>query len=254
MDPDQFSSDLRERIHAQARSRFHRRRMHSGVFMGVVVVVIGVLLLLSNMGIIRSLGLWEFWPVILIVFGLSRAFEACSPSGKILGSFVAIIGALWLAENLHLVYIDFQYVWPLLLIAFGLTMLWRGMDRRRTAAAGKTAGGTDSSVNSFVMFSGSRRRIDSQDFQGGQLTAMFGGIELDLRLAHIKEKAVVDATSMFGGIEITVPETWTVSVTGQGIFGGFEDKTHPPKLEPGVAPQNLEVTGTAMFGGVSVRN
>jgi predicted membrane protein len=192
--------------------------------------------------------------VILIVFGLSRAFEACSPSGRILGSFIAIIGALWLAENLQLFYINFGYVWPLLLIAFGLSMLWRGMDRRRIAA-GKPAGGTDSTVTSFVMFSGSRRRIDSEDFQGGQLTAMFGGIELDLRRAHIKQdKAVLDATAMFGGIEITVPDEWTVSVTGMGIFGGFEDKTHPPKLAPGVAPQNLEVTGTAMFGGVSVRN
>jgi predicted membrane protein len=252
MDPDQFSSDLRQRIETQARSGA-RRRMHSGLFMGVVVVAIGVLLLLSNMGIIRGRDIWEFWPVILIVFGLSRAFEACSPSGKIFGSFIALVGALWLAENLQLFYINFSYVWPLLLIAFGLSMLWNGMHRRRVAA-GRVVGGTDATATSFVMFSGSRRRIDSEDFQGGQLSAMFGGIELDLRRAHIKDKAVIDATAMFGGIEIAVPDDWTVSVTGMGIFGGFEDKTHPPKLEPGVTQQNLEVTGTAMFGGVSVRN
>ncbi len=242
--------------HEQIDSRIQRRlrHPHSGLFMGIVVVAIGVLLLLSNMGILRAHEIWEFWPVLLIVFGLSKIFEACSPSGRIFGGFIAVIGALWLAENLNLFYIRFDFVWPLILIAFGLSMLWKGVYGRRVAA-GKASAETDAPVTSFVMFSGSRRRIDSENFTGGQLSAMFGGIELDLRRARItQDKAVIDATSMFGGIEITVPDEWTVSVTGMGIFGGFEDKTHPPKPVAGVAPQNLEVTGTAMFGGVSVRN
>ncbi len=52
---------------------------------------------------------------------------------------------------------------------------------------------------------------------------------------------------------MTVPETWTVVVRGTGIFGGFSDETVPP-VRGDVKSPSLLVTGSAVFGGVTVKN
>lgn len=38
---------------------------------GVVLILIGLLLLLQNLGILQWGSLWKFWPVILIAVGIS---------------------------------------------------------------------------------------------------------------------------------------------------------------------------------------
>jgi hypothetical protein len=50
-----------------------------------------------------------------------------------------------------------------------------------------------------------------------------------------------------------VPETWEVVIRGTGVFGGYEDKTFPPRSAD-VKPPRLIVSGGAVFGGVTVRN
>ena len=42
---------------------------------GLVIVVLGVLLMLDNLGVLEIERLWRFWPVILIAFGLHRLLE-----------------------------------------------------------------------------------------------------------------------------------------------------------------------------------
>ncbi len=38
---------------------------------GIVLIVLGVIFLLQNLGILRIDDIWEFWPVILIIAGIS---------------------------------------------------------------------------------------------------------------------------------------------------------------------------------------
>jgi hypothetical protein len=52
-----------------------------------------------------------------------------------------------------------------------------------------------------------------------------------------------------------VPETWYVAARGQGVFGGFSDSTrYAPPADPEKARKTLVVLGTALFGGVEIRN
>jgi hypothetical protein len=64
----------------------------------------------------------------------------------------------------------------------------------------------------------------------------------------------LDINSIFGGVELIVPENWRIAVRGVGIFGAFEDKTIPPRPDVGVVLPELVVTGSAIFGGATVRN
>ncbi len=89
-----------------------------------------------------------------------------------------------------------------------------------------------------------------------QLQSLFGGIEIDLRDADLAEtEAVLYANAIFGGIEIRVPETWYVAARGQGIFGGYTDSTrYTGPGDPDKPKKTLIVMGTAIFGGVEIRN
>ena len=108
-------------------------------------------------------------------------------------------------------------------------------------------------MDEWAVFGGSRRRVDSQDFKGGEAFAMFGGVELDLRSAAItQDEVVIDARALFGGVDIQVPETCNVHVEGHGIFGGYDDQTSHTMPED--ARPRVVITGSAVFGGVVVKN
>lgn len=96
------------------------------------------------------------------------------------------------------------------------------------------------------------RSSNSQDFRGGELTAVMGGCEIDLRNAVIKEgEAQLEIFAFWGGVEIKVPEDWTVVVQVVPIMGGVEDKSVPPK---GGASKKLVLSGHCIMGGAEIRN
>ncbi len=258
-----------------------RRHGSGGVFIGIFLAAIGVALLLQNLGILFIDDLWRYWPVILIALGISKMATACGASGRVWGGMVALIGGIFLADNLgYLPGHVWNYIWPAVLIMIGVGMLIRSVDRGSrwdwwnpqpptdpsraasgpVAGAGGVAGSSVSdgslhnTLNEWAFFGGVRRRIDAQDFEGGEAMAIFGGIRIDLdRAAAKKEEVCIEANAMFGGIDFRVPDTWAVTVRGTGIFGGYEDKTIEPRPSEG-KPTHLIISGVAVFGGVTVKN
>src|ERR1700676_587498 len=200
--------------------RMERRNRYrsgaGGIVIGALIVAVGLMILLDNMGIVRFHDVWRYWPVLLIVFGVSRILESRAPAGYIWGGVLTLAGALLLLDNLDIVVFDFNLVWPLLIIAFGLSMLLRSMDRKRYLASATGAPGTpgaagpiddSSSCNAYAVFGGSKRRINTPDFRGGDAVAVFGGVEFDLRGAGMTvDQAVIDVNVVCGGLEVRVPD------------------------------------------------
>ncbi len=285
---DQFDDKWQRRqakwARREARRAAHQHSGTHGVFMGGIIIAVGVLFLLDNMGIVRFHDVWQYWPAILIVFGVARIAESHGPAAIVFGGIIAGLGALLLLDNMGIVYFDWHMFWPLLIIAWGLMMLlkprpWGGgpgqslvdlaesADLAALAVPADWAAQWESAIRRpltvsgsptlglWTIFGGGRRQIDSQDFRGGEVSAIFGGYEVDLRMAAIAQgEAVIDVTAVFGGVEIRVPETWTVEARGIGVFGGFGDETRPPRADQIGTPQRLIVTGTAAFGGVAIKN
>jgi hypothetical protein len=73
------------------------------------------------------------------------------------------------------------------------------------------------------------------------------------RASTTRAEVDVEANAVFGGVEIWAPDNWDVVVHGAGILGGFEDKTHRPP-DDGVPRPRLIIRGSAVFGGVVVKN
>jgi predicted membrane protein len=256
----QIHQDVHDRINDRINARMARgyRRSSRGLVVGMVLAGIGVLLLLQNLGILYIDDLWEYWPVILIVMGVARAASCPGWGGRIWGGAVTFAGVLFLLANFHIIHGNvWAYFWPVILICVGLGMLARGIERQGYwDGGGMVLGNTVSSNNTFNMwavFSGGRRLVTTQEFEGGEALAIFGGLRIDLRQAATKKpEVVIDANALFGGIDIRVPETWDVTVRGSGIFGGYESRTEERPLDP--KRPHLIITGYALFGGVSVKN
>jgi hypothetical protein len=260
-----------ERRAARRHSRSCQGSAGGGLVIGGIIILIGVAMLLDNFGIIEARDYWQFWPAIFIVLGAAKVAEArAQGGGLVLGLGLIVAGTIWTLDNIGIIIFDPRLIWPLVIIGIGALFLVRSLERRRivmdappppnlpddsTALPQPEAQIVSSdTVQQWTVFGGSKRAIDSQNFRGGQLFAMFGGVELDLRDAALPRTAVLDASAVFGGIEIRVPPTWIVEMRGSGIFGGYEDKTSHPRVErPGEAPR-LIVTGAALFGGVSIKN
>ena len=82
--------------------------------------------------------------------------------------------------------------------------------------------------------------------------AVTGGVELDLRDAHIEdEDIVITAVAVTGGIEITVPEGIEVDVGGFAFMGGHEYRPGSEPIRPGTPA--VRVRGYAWMGGLEVR-
>jgi predicted membrane protein len=267
--------------YVRERWRRHRHHGHGGLVGGVILAGIGVLLLLQNLGIPYFEDLERYWPVILIVVGIAAAARSIGLGGRVWGGAVCLAGTVFLLNNFGVIRGDiWRFAWPGILILIGLAMLAKAIDRQSGAGYDPVAraeyarklgenikdriasgigsygaASTPNQLNAWAIFSGVRRRIDSQDFQGGEAFAMFGGVELDLRKAgSTRDEIVVELNALFGGIELRVPETWNVTVRGAGIFGGYEDETMDSRVAPGSKQPHLIVNGFAVFGGVSVKN
>ena len=113
----------------------------------------------------------------------------------------------------------------------------------------------DQASAAFALFGGIEKRVHTSNLKGGQVTAMFGGVELDFRKANIAgSSAIIEINAVFGGVEVKIPPNWSADVQGSGIFGGFESNS--VHLDPGQVPnmKQLIVRGSAVFGGVEIKN
>jgi predicted membrane protein len=107
-------------------------------------------------------------------------------------------------------------------------------------------------ISMFAFMSGVNRRVRGAPFFGGNLTAVMGGIELDLTQAQLPEDAVVELFAFWGGIEIRVPREWSVVNQGFALMGSVEDKTGNLPQRPGTP--RLVLRGMALMGGVEIKN
>jgi hypothetical protein len=232
------------------------RGQHSlpGIVPALIVIGIGVLFLLNNLNIFFMHDIWRFWPAILIAAGLAKMVDSPYSNGKATGGILVGVGALFLANTLGFLSLRWVDVWPLLLIGAGLLMLWSRLAPPMLGTPEIPAGAHEGTLNEYAIFGGVDRKMTTDDFRGGHVSAMFGGVEIDLRRAGMRgDSAVVDVTSLFGGVEFKIPPNWVAIASIAAIFGGFGNKSVQPNAEmPGV--KRLYIKGAAIFGGVNVKN
>jgi hypothetical protein len=214
-----------------------------------MVIGIGMLFTLDNLGVVHwSQYVFRYWPAGLIAIGLLKLAQPRDGIGGAFGGLLFTLAGTWLLlEQTALVRISFVDLWPLLLVFIGAFLVWQGVAGPRRRASDDT----NSAVSAMAILGGVSRGNNSRAFKGGDLTAIMGGCELDLRHAGLEGAAVIDVFAVWGGIEIRVPEDWTVVSRVTPILAGFSDNTRPTQA---ATAKQLVIRGFILMAGVEVKN
>ena len=238
---------------------------------GIILIIIGV----GFMGNIMSW--WNFelffegwWALFIILPCLFSIINSGIRVGNAIGLTIGIL----LLLNAQNVLPDkvFTLFWPLIIVAIGLSLIFRrptnnynnnwnqsqnDNDNKHNAYTNAEANSkykphksnTNSDANPFAIFCGAEACFTNREFYGGNCTAVFGGVELDLRGAIITNDVTINATAVFGGVDIFVDNNVQVRFSSTPIFGGTD-------CNIGLRDDSLPtvfVNCVAVFGGIDIK-
>ncbi|MDM7926895.1 MAG: LiaF-related protein [bacterium] len=235
-------------------------------------ILIGLLLLMPHIGFDWSLDLWDFWPCLLILQGISVLGRS---GGRRADGWLWIgFGVLFMGSTLGFYRMDIDFIWPLLIIAVGVMLLLRS--RTNAAPSGPAAsrepagdrrfdepsgirGVSDSSDSPEILWvlGGTHLRIDSRRFRAAQVTSILSKGKVDLTRAEPEGEASLDVLSILGTVEILVPRGWEIEIRGTSLIGDMKNETaagDAGRRTGSPAAKKLTVKGLALLGDVFVRN
>ncbi|PUV26052.1 LiaF transmembrane domain-containing protein [Sphingobacterium athyrii] len=111
----------------------------------------------------------------------------------------------------------------------------------------------EDSLNLNTIFAGQKKVIYSKHFRGGNLTNVFGSIELDLTKADIQQAIVIDTFQLFGSARIIIPPHWTVFSNVASILGSVDDRRFQTIYNPDT-DKKIYITGTCILGNLTIKN
>lgn len=247
-----------------------RKRNDKNILAGILLLVAGSLLMTRQVE--RDLiPHWLFtWPMILIVVGL---FVGIQTKFRDIGWVILMgVGAFFLANEVFPDDDAGRFIVPVVVCVVGLILL---LSPGRKKHRDKSQDGrffyninigieddvdTDKDpvkpkpdvVDATSIFGNVKKVIYSKDFRGGEVVAIFGGVEINLSQADIRGPIVLELVQIFGGTKLIVPPHWQVHSEAVAIFGGIEDK-RPTQVN--MSPEKvLILRGTALFAGIEIKS
>jgi hypothetical protein len=267
----------------------------------IFLILFGVVLFLSNLGLFPIQHFWKYWPLYLVILGVSKLISG-QPRERGAGVVLTAVGSIFFASNqgwFHFRSGDWVSIAGIILIVAGIVSFQAARGDGPTAFAARrarrdarrfgyanafqqpftpgqpftagqpftpgqpfthqqpfTPGRSDAWLRDSAVFGGIKRRVDTNQFAGGDIEAVFGSLDLDMRNAAMppaQTTATLHVKSAFGAIKLRIPQHWRVSLQVAGAFGAAEDKTIPiPRTD--IPPSTLIVTGSSAFGAVEIEN
>lgn len=231
-------------------ARHNERRL----WFGIGAIILGLLFLANNFGILDyEIRRYIFrWEVILMVLGLISIMGHRNRTTGII--MLAIGGVFYLRDFMHYSINFWQIFWPAMLILAGVMIIFRHrLDKDIHKNGFQTT--SDDIIDEIAVFGGGDRVVSSQNFQGGKVTAIFGGLNYNMMKAQLAPgENVLDVFCLFGGMKLIVPDGWTVKVEVMSLFGGFGDK-HRFNMPDNFNDKSslLVIKGTVIFGGGEIK-
>lgn len=218
-------------------------------FFGITIAALGGVLLLRNLEIIKFDSWNVFWGTVwaagLVLAGLMTIFSSRRASLRVWGLLLMTIGVSIGLGAYGVINISvWKIFWPVMLITIGLTVSVGSGGRKRSKKSPADVSGNEK----IAIFYGEESRVKG-DYTGGSVTAIFGGVELDLRQAKIKDGTVIDVFTFCGGVNINMPDDVIVKNEVRGILGGSEDKT----VSKSSVKKTIYLRGECILGGLEVK-
>ena len=223
----------------------------SKILWGAVLIAIGVIFSLNAFGITDIKVFFDgWWTLFIIVPCFIGIFTDREKTGNIIGLLIGLF-LLLCCQNV----LSFGMLWklaiPAVIVIIGLKLILGGLfgDRAVKMISESRQNGDNIKIG-CATFSGQDLNFAGEVFSGAELTAVFGGVECDLRTAIIKKDCAITASAIFGGIDIYVPDYVNVKINSNSIFGGVSGKNKRPPIQGGVT---LYINATCIFGGIDIK-
>ncbi len=247
----------------------NRSRTNRRMIPGLILIIIGLLFLFDNLNFLY----FDFphvifsFPAILIIIGILILINS---EKKGFGIILVVVGALWLLPRIFpWISINGGIIFSILIISLGIYILTK---RRRYSSynynynkginGSQTETGSQSDdfsakmdkLDDVSIFGGGQKFITSNNFQGGNVTAIFGGSEIDLTRCKLSPGShVLEVVAIFGGTTLIVPKEWNVIIDVLPLFGGF---SHKGMRGPNIVTDlesTLIIKGIVIFGGGEIK-
>ncbi len=219
-------------------------------FAGIILVLVGGVLLSRQLGL--DVPEWAItWEMLLIALGVYvGARRSFRPGGWIV---LILVGSAFLLNDFYPEIAIRHYIWPIAIILFGLVMIMKPRRTKRNWDGWQSEpDSSDNRVEANSVFGGTKRKVLSKDFKGGEINTVFGGNDLDLSQADINGTATLEVNVVFGGVKLIVPAHWQIKSEVDCVFGTVEDK----RRDTNVAAENktLVLKGGVVFGSIEIKS
>lgn len=238
--------------------RIHRQRK-SKMLAGLFIISFGIIFLLSRLDV--NIPHWILsWKTIIICVGIVGLYKH---NFSHFSSYVLIgVGLIFHTKNFYPNLIDTNLILPVIVIAFGILMVFKGFKFFGNKESNSTIHAFDSDIDvssddfltSTTIFGGVTKNVVSKNFRGADIKVAFGGTELNLTKADIQQPITINSTTAFGGLTLIVPSTWKVQSELLTVFGGIEDKRPILDAEQQDPNKVLTLHGNCFFGGVEIQS
>jgi len=234
--------------------------------MAMLVLLVGGLLLASNL-MNWDASFWGiFWPSAVLVYGLFGLF----PKFSFFKLGCCLFGGYYLLSNLNCLQFELgkELIFPILLLLFGFSLLADALRKpkkprfrmRRNGENvydsnyGKKTKTHFTSGEEFfdisLSFGEVERMIVMPKLSEGIVNVSFGQLTVDLRGCEaIAENCRIDANCSFGELTLVVPSKFWVKEEQHTVFGDIKIKGEPDQNPAGV----ISLNGNTKFGEIQVK-
>lgn len=228
-----------------------------GVFLGLLVLSVGILYLLDKL-LSWNIGLWNiFWPTTLIIggiFSLTHKFRISGVACILFGGYTLLNYARLLPFAL-----PGELVVPIIIVLLGLSLLLDAMKKPNKRKIHFSSRGKEGSGNSFTLdgnrfvyhagFGEARQSIPLEKLEGGEVHTSFGEFTVDLSAVNaVEPDCVLEAHCSFGELKLLVPRRFQVKPNSSTAFASVDFKGHCSPNPTGVICLNANVS----FGEIEV--
>ena len=230
------------------------------VFVGVILILLGGLFLLDNLDLIYIdlPGILFSFPMLLIILG---AIIIINSRKKIFGSILFVLGLfLMLPRIFPWIHFNASIVFPIIVILLGIFILTRRRAHYTHTGinAFQSRQGNDLNadrIDEISIFGGGEKIFFSDNFQGGNVTSIFGGSTIDLTNCKLAPgENIIDVLAIFGGNTFIVPKDWEIRTDVFPIFGGFSNKMFRDPTIVANQDKILLIKGIVIFGGGEIKS
>ena len=111
-------------------------RRISRLIAGGLLLLVGALFVLQNLGVVRAGRIEDYWPLFLVWVGLARMLGPARARHFASGLVLFLLGVFFQLDRLDVIWVPMHRFWPLLLIAVGFGLIADSLISRRRVGTG----------------------------------------------------------------------------------------------------------------------